>query len=95
MCVVLFNVTFIAPLVTGVTCVCVYNKMGKLGESVKVYIYKHVNNICRANDKSASIPVSYGRRVTSRTEITCLEDAIKLQRTHTEYRSPIRVNDIG
>ena len=52
-------------------------------------------NICRANDKSASFPVSYGRRVTSRTEITCLADAIELQRTHTEYRSPIGVNNIG
>ena len=51
--------------------------------------------ICRANDKSASVPVCYGRRVTSRTEITCLEDAIRLQRTHTEYRSPIGANDIG
>ena len=50
---------------------------------------------CHANDKSASFPVSYGRRVTSRTEITCLEDAIKSQRTHTEYRSPIGANDIG
>ena len=51
--------------------------------------------ICHANDKSASIPVSYRRRVTSRTEITCLKDAIKSQRTHTEYRSPIGANDIG
>ena len=51
--------------------------------------------ICRANDKSASIPVSYGRWVTSRTEITCFEDAIKSQRTHTEYHSPIGANDIG
>ena len=51
--------------------------------------------MCRANNKSASIPVCYGRRVTSRTEITCLEDAIRLQRTHTEYRSPIGANDIG
>ena len=25
--------------------ICVCNKMGKLGESVKVYIYKDVNNI--------------------------------------------------
>ena len=30
-----------------------------------------------------------------RTEITCLEDAIRLQRTHTEYRSPIGENNIG
>ena len=51
--------------------------------------------ICRANDKSASVPVCYGRQVTSRTEITCLEDAIRSQRTHTEYRSPIGANDIG
>ena len=51
--------------------------------------------ICHANDKSASVPVCYGRRVTSRTEITCLEDAIRSQRTHTEYHSPIGVNDIG
>ena len=51
--------------------------------------------ICRANDKSASVPVCFGRRVTSSTEITCLEDAIRSQRTHTEYRSPIRANDVG
>ena len=56
---------------------------------------KHKLYICRANDKSASVPVCYERRVTSRTEITCLEDAIKSQRTHTEYCSPIGVNDIG
>ena len=51
--------------------------------------------ICHANDKSASVPVCYGRRVTSSTEITCLEDAIRSQRTHTECRSPIGANDIG
>ena len=54
-----------------------------------------VVHICRANDKSASVPMCYGRRVTSRTEITCLKDAIRSQRTHTEYRSPIGANDIG
>ena len=53
------------------------------------------DNICHANDKSASVPVCYGRWVTSRTEITCLKDAIRSQRTHTEYRSPIGANDIG
>ena len=52
-------------------------------------------DMCRANDKSASVPVCYGRRVTSRTEITCLKDAIRSQRTHTKYRSPIGANDIG
>ena len=40
LCVVLFNVTFIAPLVTAVTYVYVCNKMGKVGESV--YINKTI-----------------------------------------------------
>ena len=45
LCVVPFNVTFIAPLVTAVIYVYVCNKIGTLRESVKVHIYKHVNNI--------------------------------------------------
>ena len=40
MCVVPFNATFIAPLVTAVTYVYVCNKMGKVGESV--YINKTI-----------------------------------------------------
>ena len=55
----------------------------------------HTGGECHADDKLASVPVCYGRWVTSRTEITCLEDAIRSQCTHTEYHSPIRVNDIG
>ena len=40
LCVVPFNATFIAPLVTAVTYVYVCNKMGKVGESV--YINKTI-----------------------------------------------------
>ena len=49
MCVVPFNATFIAPLVTAVTYVYVCNKMGKVGESVyinktiEIDIYYHIH----------------------------------------------------